>query len=101
MSRQNEHSEEIFIGVSVGTTSGFYPKEGYQRVPIHQKVKVILAHAGQELNITDTSWWIAVVKDLKTNTDREINIDASYLENGLESQIEIDFGPREGGGGNA
>lgn len=86
---------EHFVGVAVVTTSGSYPKEGYDRTPANQKVSVILKKAANKLEITDTSGWVATVGS------KVINVDASYQDNALTGQVEIDYGPSEGGGGDA
>lgn len=89
-----EHTEN-FVQVSVGTTSGFYPSEGFDKAPSNQKVRIFLAEAARNLNVTDTNGWVARVDN------KEIDPEKSYDESGLSGQIEIDFGPRESGGGNA
>lgn len=81
------------IGVVVITTSGFWPSDGYDLVPSHQKVRIQLERAARELRLTDTSNWMAKA------AGTELNVDASYIENGLSGQVGIDYGPREGGGG--
>jgi len=91
---KKEHGEN-FVEVAVVTTSGTFPHEGFSKVPIHQKVRIFLAEAARELNITNYTDWIAMVDN------REIDIEKNYEENRLSSQVEIDFGPHEGGGGNA
>lgn len=91
--KQHEQKQEQHIEVAVVTTSGSFPAEGFDTVPIHQKVRVQLKKAVDKFGITDTSNWIAVVGE------RELNVELSYLENDLHSQVEIDYGPREGGGG--
>ncbi len=90
-----EEKKDRFVEVSIVTTSGSYPGNGFDRVPAHQKIHIQLDQAAKDLKIADTRGWLATVNG------RELNINASYLENGLEDQIEIDFGPREGGGGYA
>ncbi len=84
-----------FVEVAVSTTSGFFPNEGYERVPIHQKVKVQLSQAAKALGLVGTDDWIASVNK------RPITPDSSYEQNDLSGGIEIDWGPSEGGGGNA
>jgi len=81
------------IGVVVITTSGFWPDDGYDLVPSHQKVRVQLEKAARHLRLTDTSNWVAKV------SGSVLNVDASYIDNGLTDQVAIDFGPSEGGGG--
>jgi hypothetical protein len=90
---QERPPQQQQIGVAVITTSGIWPGDGYDTVPVHQKVRIQLERAARELRLTDTSNWLA------TAAGRELNVDASYLDNGLSGQVGIDFGPRAGGGG--
>jgi hypothetical protein len=93
-----ERSEERFVEISISTTAGFYPAEGFERVPIHQKVVVMLDKAKHKLEIKDTTGWVATVTD--GSGKRQINPERSYLDNHLFSgKVEIDWGPSEGGGG--
>ncbi|TLM62278.1 MAG: hypothetical protein FDZ69_13180 [Deltaproteobacteria bacterium] len=93
--QKHEGNGENFVQVAAVTTSGSYPAEGYENAPANQKVRVFLAEATRKLNITDVSNWIARVGN------KEVNPELSYEENGLSGEIDIDFGPRESGGGNA
>lgn len=88
-----ESAHPQHIEVAIVTTSGAWPAEGFEPVPIHQKVRHALERAAHKLHLTDTTGWVALVDG------RELNIDASYLENGLCGRVTIDYGPREGGGG--
>lgn len=92
---EQSHERAEFVEVAVSTTSGFFPNEGYERVPIHQKVKVQLSQAAKALGLVGTDDWIASVNK------RPITPDSSYEQNDLSGGIEIDWGPSEGGGGNA
>jgi len=85
------------VGVSVSTTAGFYPAEGFNQVPANQRVEVDLDKAKDALKIKDTTGWVATVT--LPSGKREINIAQSYRENGLSGDVEIDWGPSEGGGG--
>lgn len=89
--------KEQFVEISISTTAGFYPAEGFERVPVHQKVSVLLEKAQKELNIKDIAGWIATVTD--ASGKRQIDPTRSYLDNGVSGKIEIDWGPSEGGGG--
>lgn len=89
------HENAVFIEVAVSTTSGFYPSEGYERVPAHQKISVQLDKAAKALNLAATDGWVASVNK------NPIRPDLSYEKNGLSGTIEIDWGPHEGGGGYA
>ena len=44
-----------FVEVSISTTAGFFPTEGFNRVPSHEKVKVELDKAAKQLKITSTA----------------------------------------------
>jgi hypothetical protein len=93
----NEHSgekPETHIDVVVVTTSGSYPESGTDRVAAHQPVRNELTKAAQELHIVDTAGWVARVGGT------EIDVDKSYIDNHLTGAVTIDYGPREGGGGN-
>jgi hypothetical protein len=87
------HKETQSIEVAVVTTSGSWPLEGFESVPAHQLIKVELQRATKKLGLADTNGWIAKTGKL------ELNVEKSYLENGLKCKAEIDYGPREGGGG--
>lgn len=87
-------SKAKHIFVAVVTTSGVWPHKGFENVPIHQPVKDQLARAAKKLGITDTTNWVAKV------AGRELDVNKNYAENGLHHKVDIDYGPREGGGGN-
>jgi len=87
------HKEVQVIEVAVLTTSGSWPHEGFETVPAHQLVNVELQRAAKKLGIADTKGWVAKVGNV------ELNVEKSYLDNGLKCKVEIDYGPREGGGG--
>lgn len=88
---------EQFVAVSISTTAGFYPAHGFDRVPAHQKVSVELEKAKRELRIRDTTGWVATVTG--PTGKRAIDPARSYIENALAGEVEIDWGPTEGGGG--
>lgn len=96
MAHENPPNEH-FVEVSVATTAGFYPAEGTDQVPIHQKISVILHKAKNELAISDVTNWVVSVNG--ANGYRELDPEKSYLDSGLSGTVEIDWGPREGGGG--
>lgn len=85
------------VEVSISTTAGFYPAKGYLRVQSHEKVEFELEKAQLELQIKSTEDWVAQVNE--SAGMREIDPAKTYAENGLFGKIEIDWGPREGGGG--
>jgi hypothetical protein len=85
---------ETHVDVAVVTTSGSYPTSGTDRVAAHQPVRNELTKAAKELHIVDTTGWIARV------SGTEIDVDKSYVDNHLTGTVKIDYGPREGGGGN-
>lgn len=89
--QQSPKPNHLFVAVI--TTAGTFPSEGFDEVPENQPVKVALGQASKSLGITSTNGWIATVGG------RELNINQSYVENNLTGNVEINWGPREGGGG--
>ncbi len=85
------------VDVSISTTAGFFPAEGFNTVPLDQKVEEELRKAQYELKIKDTSNWRVSV--LEPEGKRPIVASKTYRENGLSGKVEIDWGPGEGGGG--
>jgi hypothetical protein len=92
----NDKHEKL-VDVSISTTAGFFPAEGFARVSANQKVEVELDKAKHELKIKDTAGWIATV--IGAAGKRTIDPAKSYAENVLSGTVEIDWGPSEGGGG--
>jgi hypothetical protein len=87
--------QHISVEVRVVTTSGTYPTHGFEKTPSHQPVRQVLKEAVRELKIRDTQGWIALA------IGREIDPDKSYEGNSLKGEVVIDYGPKEGGGGDA
>lgn len=85
--------KEQHVLVMVVTTSGTWPAEGFDETPAHQKVRQQLEKAAKGLRLTETTNWFAQVNGV------EIDVEKNYLELNLSGSIIIDYGPREGGGG--
>jgi hypothetical protein len=81
------------VAVEIATTSGFFPPDHPDRVPIAQPVKEQLQRAAKARELTDTTGWVASVDK------RVIDPNLSYAQNRLEGCVVIDWGPAEGGGG--
>ena len=88
---------EKLVEVSISTTAGFYPAEGYDQVPVDEKVEFQLEKAGRDLDIKPPSDWIAKVNGPEGM--RVIDPMKTYMENELSGRVDIDWGPKEGGGG--
>ncbi len=85
------------VDVSVSTTAGVHPDVGFNTVSAQQKVRIELEKAAKELKIKNTIGWVATVNE---NSGRRIvAVEQSYVENRLAGQVELDWGPTEGGGG--
>ncbi len=93
MSNEPGAHHHSHLRVAVITTSGSYPAEGHADEPLNQRVEEILKKADQALHITGSAGWIAKVHG------KQINPQLSYAQNGLTGEVDIDWGPREGGGG--
>jgi hypothetical protein len=91
--KHREHTVEV----SISTTAGFFPTEGFNHVPASQTVQIELDKAKRALHIKDTANWIASVAG--PSGKRVIDPSKSYVDNGLSDKVEIDWGPSEGGGG--
>lgn len=85
------------VEVSISTTAGFYPAKGYDQVPVDEKVEFQLEKAGRDLDIKPTGDWIAKVNGPEGM--RAIDPMKTYAENELYGRVDIDWGPKEGGGG--
>lgn len=84
------------VEVAVLTTSGRWPARGFEKVSVNEKVRHVLQQAARHLRIASTDDWIATVGA------QTLNVDESFRANGLTTgEIQIDFGPRQGGGGYA
>lgn len=79
--------------VAILTTAGTYPAEGFDEVPKNQPIKVELQQAAKALKLTNTNNWLAKVGNA------ELDIEKSYADNHLTGKVEINYGPRETGGG--
>lgn len=91
---QCDHHHEV--AVAVLTPDGIYPDaEDFHRTPITEPVHTVLKLAADHLGLKNTVDWIALV------CDREIDINRSYTELGLQGIVEIEWHKREGGGGYA
>src|SRR5260370_37222158 len=84
-----------FVEISISTTAGFFPEQGFDRLPENQKIDVQLEKAKRKLGITDTAGWIATVN--APGGKHTLIVDRSYSENQLSGEVEIDWGPSEGG----
>ncbi|MEX2231640.1 MAG: hypothetical protein WD824_05745 [Cyclobacteriaceae bacterium] len=84
---------ENHVQVVVVTTSGSWPKEGFEKIAAHQKVKLFLDKAIRKLNIVTTQQWAVKVGG------KVIDPEKTYIEQGLFGDVLIDYGPIEGGGG--
>jgi hypothetical protein len=90
----NRRDSTYFAEISVQITAA---GSGFNRVSADQKVEVELGKAKHELKIKDTAGWVATV--IGPAGKRELDVSKSYAENNLSGKVEIDWGPKEGGGG--
>src|SRR5262245_46559642 len=97
MSSEQHGHDNNFVEVSISTTAGFFPTEGFTRVPAQQKVEVELHEAANKLGIKDATGWLAAVT--APSGKRQIDVTKTYRELDLHGKVEIDWGPSEGGGG--
>lgn len=81
------------VRVSISTTSGFFPEEGFVPVPEDEKVHFLLEKAQRTLDLKDTADWGVNV------AGRRIDPGQTYAENGLSGEVTLSWGAKRGGGG--
>lgn len=91
VSRPNEVSG--FVQVTIYATAGVFPNEGALRVRLTTTVGAILERAARALELGDTTGWVASVNG------RDIDPALSFEQNHLSGVVQIEWSPREGGGG--
>ena len=81
------------IEIQVATGAGNFPDEGFARFNVHQKLSHVLDKAKDELDLQNTSGWVARVGN------RNLDPNLSLEDNGLSGFVQISWGPVEPGGG--
>jgi len=89
----NDDHKPHHVLVAVLTTAGTYPAHGFDELPENQPIKVVLEDAAKALKLTNTNTWVAKVGG------KEIDVAKSYADDHLTGKVEINYGPRETGGG--
>jgi hypothetical protein len=92
-----QKDKKDFVEVSISTTAGFFPANGFDRVKADEAIQKELDKAATKLKIKSTQGWVATVAEPAGK--RTLDPAASFSSNGLSGEIEIDWGPSEGGGG--
>jgi len=83
------------INVRVVTTSGTYPENGHEKVPLTEPIQGILSRAAADLGVVDTSRWVVTVKGSAT----PISPTTTYEQAGLHGEVKLDWGPESAAGG--
>ncbi len=89
--RKAEHPHKVLM--TVVTTAGTFPAEGFKRYPPSTVITEILADAKRKLGITDTATWIVTVGG------KDVNVTLTLAQAGLSGEVVMEWGAREGGGG--
>ena len=79
--------------VTVFTTSGTFPAQGALRVNTDQLISRVLERAAKKLKLTDTTGWVVQVGG------NDVNADQTFEQAGFTVEVDLEWGPREGGGG--
>lgn len=98
-SKQDDDSKKAHkdkpLGVAVHTPSGIYPNDDdYHRAESGDKINHILKKTAKHLQLTDTSNWVVYGPD-----GNELDPNKTYADYNLKCVVEIEWQPREGGGG--
>lgn len=94
----DQNAKKELVEVSISTTAGFYPADGFDRVKADETIQKELEKAANKLKIKSTQGWVATITEPAGK--RTLDTAASFSANRLAGEIEIDWGPSEGGGGN-
>lgn len=92
----NPHETETknnTLKVLIYTLEGRWPLGHAADIPKGLTIKEVLHRASQELGLTDTSDWVA------RSEGKELDINQSFQHAHFSCLAEIDFQPRESGGG--
>lgn len=93
VSRPHHGNEKLLV--TVFTTSGTFPAQGALRVAASEVIADILARAAHKLHLTQTGGWVAQVGGV------DIHPQQTFAQAGLSGEVDIEWGEREGGGGDA
>jgi hypothetical protein len=93
VSRPHHRTDKLLV--TVFTTSGTFPAQGALRVEAREVIANILARAAHKLHLTQTEGWVAQVDGV------DIDPQQTFAQAGLAGEVDIEWGEREGGGGNA
>jgi hypothetical protein len=91
VSRRRPGNEKI--AVAVFTTSGTYPAQGVVRVKTSVVITTMLDKAARALRLADTNNWVVTVDG------KDVNASLTFEQAGFHGEVELEWGPREGGGG--
>ncbi len=91
MSRRADHAQKVLV--TVVTTAGTFPAEGFKRYSSSTVITHILMQAKHKLKITDTDTWIVTVDG------KDVDVNLSLVQAGLSGEVVLEWGAREGGGG--
>lgn len=91
VSRPHHGHDKVLV--TVLTLSGIYPPGGAVRVDASERIVDVLDRAAKALHLTDTSGWILSVGS------RDLDPSLTFAAAGLAGTVELDWMPREGGGG--
>lgn len=93
VSRPHHGADKLLV--TVMTLSGVFPAEGGLRVESNELISTVLDKAAKKLGLTDTTDWVVSV------AGNDINATLTFEQAGLTGTVELDWMPREGGGGHA
>lgn len=91
VSRKAAPVEKVLI--TVVTTAGTFPAEGFKRYPTSTPIAEVLADAKRKLGIADSETWIVTVGG------RDIDSSLTLAQAGFSGHVALEWGAREGGGG--
>lgn len=93
VSRKHHGADKLLV--TVMTLSGVFPAEGGLRVKSDETISSVLEKVTRKLDLADTSGWVVSFEG------NDVNASLTFGQAGLTGTVELDWMPREGGGGYA
>jgi hypothetical protein len=93
VARPHHNADKLLV--TVLTLSGVFPAEGALRVSNTDLISSVLEKAAKRLELKDTTGWVV------SAAGNDVSPSLTFAQAGLAGVVELDWMPREGGGGNA
>lgn len=93
VSRKIEAHNRILV--TIFTTSGTFPSQGALKIDADNKISTLLERAAKKLRLASTDGWVL------QHNGVDVDVSTTFALAGLTGSVDLEWGPREGGGGYA